>query len=225
MHWQRDAGSVLASWRGGWPAAVADGGMTKRLQCPHARRRSRMNSSNTPQRRGAGRRPGRAARLVVPPDAPPSPSSTTIWRTSTRGLAPRGLTLCVMRERTPLPRAMLERLPRLKLIVSTGARTPPSTWPRLPSDIAKSTLATLSRHHRDDLGAGPGQPPIVAENRALAAAAGSRHRRRPGGKSWAYPGACMAPVATGALLGMQVLAWSPHMTPERPPKAARRRSP
>jgi len=30
--------------------------------------------------------------------------------------------LCVMRERTPLPRALLERLPRLKLIVSTGAR-------------------------------------------------------------------------------------------------------
>lgn len=30
--------------------------------------------------------------------------------------------LCVMRERTPLPGAVLERLPRLKLIVSTGAR-------------------------------------------------------------------------------------------------------
>ncbi len=30
--------------------------------------------------------------------------------------------LCVMRERTPLPRAIIERLPRLKLIVSTGRR-------------------------------------------------------------------------------------------------------
>ncbi len=30
--------------------------------------------------------------------------------------------LCVMRERTPLPRAILERLPRLKLIVSTGPK-------------------------------------------------------------------------------------------------------
>ncbi|HYP32630.1 MAG TPA: D-2-hydroxyacid dehydrogenase family protein, partial [Burkholderiaceae bacterium] len=30
--------------------------------------------------------------------------------------------LCVMRERTPLRRALLERLPKLKLIVSTGAR-------------------------------------------------------------------------------------------------------
>ena len=30
--------------------------------------------------------------------------------------------LCVMRERTPLPRSILEKLPRLKLIASTGAR-------------------------------------------------------------------------------------------------------
>jgi phosphoglycerate dehydrogenase-like enzyme len=30
--------------------------------------------------------------------------------------------ICVMRERTPLPRAVIERLPQLKLIASTGAR-------------------------------------------------------------------------------------------------------
>jgi len=30
--------------------------------------------------------------------------------------------VCVMRERTPLPRAILQRLPRLKLIASTGSR-------------------------------------------------------------------------------------------------------
>jgi phosphoglycerate dehydrogenase-like enzyme len=30
--------------------------------------------------------------------------------------------ICVMRERTPLPRAVIERLPRLKLIASTGSR-------------------------------------------------------------------------------------------------------
>ena len=30
--------------------------------------------------------------------------------------------VCVMRERTPLPRSVIERLPRLKLIASTGAR-------------------------------------------------------------------------------------------------------
>jgi lactate dehydrogenase-like 2-hydroxyacid dehydrogenase len=35
--------------------------------------------------------------------------------------------ICVMRERTPLPRAVIERLPQLKLIVSTGRATPRST--------------------------------------------------------------------------------------------------
>jgi phosphoglycerate dehydrogenase-like enzyme len=30
--------------------------------------------------------------------------------------------ICVMRERTPLPREVIERLPRLKLIASTGPR-------------------------------------------------------------------------------------------------------
>ena len=30
--------------------------------------------------------------------------------------------VCVMRERTPLPRSVIERLPRLKLIASTGPR-------------------------------------------------------------------------------------------------------
>src|SRR5215475_3072257 len=30
--------------------------------------------------------------------------------------------LCVMRERTPLPREVLQRLPRLRLIASTGPR-------------------------------------------------------------------------------------------------------
>jgi lactate dehydrogenase-like 2-hydroxyacid dehydrogenase len=33
-------------------------------------------------------------------------------------------TICVMRERTPLPRNILERLPQLKLIASTGPRNP-----------------------------------------------------------------------------------------------------
>src|SRR6202044_2120318 len=30
--------------------------------------------------------------------------------------------ICVMRERTPLPRSVIERLPKLKLIASTGSR-------------------------------------------------------------------------------------------------------
>ena len=37
--------------------------------------------------------------------------------------------LVVMRERTPLPRSLLERLPDLRLVVTTGSATRPSTWP------------------------------------------------------------------------------------------------
>src|SRR6266705_6721653 len=36
--------------------------------------------------------------------------------------------VCVMRERTPLPRSLIERLPRLKLIASTGPRNAQSIW-------------------------------------------------------------------------------------------------
>ena len=36
--------------------------------------------------------------------------------------------LCVMRERTPLPREIIERLSRLKLIVFTGPKNPPAIF-------------------------------------------------------------------------------------------------
>ncbi len=50
--------------------------------------------------------------------------------------------LCVMRERTPLPRAILERLPRLKLIVSTGAKNA-----SIDQDAAKEHGITVENTH------------------------------------------------------------------------------
>jgi Lactate dehydrogenase and related dehydrogenases len=44
--------------------------------------------------------------------------------------------VCVMRERTPLPRSVIERLPRLKLIASTGLATRPSMWRPRPSEVS-----------------------------------------------------------------------------------------
>ncbi len=38
--------------------------------------------------------------------------------------------VCVMRERTPLPREVLQHLPRLKLIASTGSRNASVDMPR-----------------------------------------------------------------------------------------------
>ena len=45
--------------------------------------------------------------------------------------------VCVMRERTPLPREVLERLPRLKLIASTG-----------PGNASIDMAAAQERHIR-----------------------------------------------------------------------------
>jgi hypothetical protein len=54
--------------------------------------------------------------------------------------------VCVMRERTPLTRAIIERLPRLKLIASTDPpATPPSTWGPRPSGVSR--LRTRGTRH------------------------------------------------------------------------------
>ena len=64
--------------------------------------------------------------------------------------------VCVMRERTPLP-AVIERLPQLKLIASTGPR-------KRVIDVAAAGRARYrgsaygircTPHHRDDLGSHP----------------------------------------------------------------------
>ena len=130
--------------------------------------------------------------------------------------------LCVMRERTPLPRSTLERLPRLKLIVSTGARNAAidvaaanergvavafTGYTSAPTiEMTWAMILAASRH-------------IVAENLAF---------RRGGwqqgigvglaGKTLGVLGLGRvggAVAEIGALFGMKVLTWSPNMTPER----------
>jgi len=130
--------------------------------------------------------------------------------------------LCVMRERTPLPRAVLERLPRLKLIVSTGARNAAidtaaaaergvavafTGYTSAPTiEMTWALILAASRH-------------VVAENLAF---------RRGGwqqgvgvglaGKTLGVLGLGRvggAVAKVGALFGMKVITWSPNMTPER----------
>ena len=130
--------------------------------------------------------------------------------------------LCVMRERTPLPRATLERLPRLKLIVSTGARNAAidvvaaaergvalafTGYTSAPTiEMTWALILAASRH-------------VVAENLAF---------RRGGwqqgvgiglaGKTLGVLGLGRvggAVARVGTLFGMKVITWSPHMTPER----------
>ena len=130
--------------------------------------------------------------------------------------------LCVMRERTPLPRALLERLPRLKLIVSTGARNAAidmaaaeergiavafTGYVSAPTiEMTWALILAASRH-------------LVAENLAF---------RRGGwqqgvgiglaGKTLGVLGlgrVGSAVARIGVAFGMNVITWSPNMTPER----------
>ena len=130
--------------------------------------------------------------------------------------------LCVMRERTPLPRATLERLPRLRLIVSTGARN------------AAIDVAAAAERKVEVAFTGYTSAPTIEMTWALILAA-SRHVvaenlafRRGGwqqgigvglaGKTLGVLGLGRVGggvAEVGGLLGMKVLTWSPNMTPER----------
>jgi phosphoglycerate dehydrogenase-like enzyme len=130
--------------------------------------------------------------------------------------------LCVMRERTPLPRAILEKLPRLELIISTGARN-------ASIDVAAAAelgVAVANTGYQSD--------PTIEMTWALILAA-SRHivaenlAFRTGG--WQQEvgiglrgktlgllglGRVGGEVArVGAAFGMELITWSPNMTPER----------
>jgi phosphoglycerate dehydrogenase-like enzyme len=130
--------------------------------------------------------------------------------------------LCVMRERTPLPLAMLERLPKLKLIVSTGPRNAAidgaaatergiavafTGYTSAPTiEMTWALILAASRH-------------VVAENLAFRRGAWQQGigiglaGKTLGVLGLGRIGGAVARV--GALFGMKVLTWSPNMTPER----------
>jgi phosphoglycerate dehydrogenase-like enzyme len=130
--------------------------------------------------------------------------------------------LCVMRERTPLPRATLERLPRLKLIVSTGARN-------ASIDVAAAAERGIAVAHT-----GYQSDPtiemtwalilaacrhVVAENQSFRSGGWQRHvgmglrGKTLGLLGLGRVGGEVARV--GAAFGMGLITWSPNMTPER----------
>ena len=130
--------------------------------------------------------------------------------------------LCVMRERTPLPKSTLERLPRLKLLVSTGARNAAidvaaatergvavafTGYTSAPTiEMTWALILAASRH-------------VVAENLAFRRGAWQQGvgvglaGKTLGVLGLGRVGGAVAKV--GAQFGMKVITWSPHMTPER----------
>lgn len=130
--------------------------------------------------------------------------------------------ICVMRERTPLPREILQRLPKLKLIASTGARNASidmaaakelgiavtATGYRSTSTI-ELTWALILASVR----------PVIRENEAVR---DGRWQTSIGdelsGKILGVLGLgnIGAPVARiGLAFGMKIIAWSQNMTPEK----------
>lgn len=136
-----------------------------------------------------------------------------------------------MRERTPFPASILDRLPRLKLLVTTGMRN------------AAIDLAACRRRGIvvSGTGGGPGIPTaeltwglilalvkrIPDEDRALRSGAWQTSLAQSvAGKTLGVVG--LGKIGTvvgrvGLALGMQVVAWSPNLTDERASAAGARR--
>jgi phosphoglycerate dehydrogenase-like enzyme len=130
--------------------------------------------------------------------------------------------LCVMRERTPLPRALIERLPNLKLIASTGPRN------------ASIDLAAAADRGVDVVHTGYFSSPTVELTWALILAS-ARHivseagELRSGGWQQSlgddmsgktlgvvglgHVGGSVAKV--GRAFGMNIIAWSQNLTAEK----------
>jgi phosphoglycerate dehydrogenase-like enzyme len=129
--------------------------------------------------------------------------------------------VCVMRERTPLPRAVIERLPRLKLIASTGRRnasidmtaasdrgiavtnTGYSSTPTI--ELTWALILASARHVA---------PESNAVRRGLwqIAVGQELHGKILGVLGLGNIGGEVARI--GAAFGMKVLAWSQNLTPE-----------
>ncbi|WP_374308071.1 D-2-hydroxyacid dehydrogenase family protein [Methylocella sp.] len=130
--------------------------------------------------------------------------------------------VCVMRERTPLPRALVERLPRLRLIVSTGRRNASidlkATAERgiVVAPTGYSSTSTIELTWGLILA---GARHIASENARLRAGAWQ------GALGRTLKGATLGVLGLGAIggevarlgraFGMEVLAWSQNLTSER----------
>ena len=129
----------------------------------------------------------------------------------------------VMRERTPFPRALFERLPKLKLLVTTGKRNASIDLEaakahgvtvcntggagRATADLAIGLMIALARHFREEfhaMRAGGGWQTTLGmdlDGKTL------------GLLGLGNLGAKVGRI--GAAMGMKVVAWSQNLTPEQ----------
>ena len=131
--------------------------------------------------------------------------------------------VCAMRERTPFPRALFAALPKLKLLITSGMRN------------AAFDLEAAKDHHVVVCGTQWGRDPTAALTMGmileLTRNIGRESARMRAGESWQkfigveIEGRTLGVVGLGKLgakvsglakaFGMNVIAWSPNLTPER----------
>ena len=138
--------------------------------------------------------------------------------------------LLIMRERTPFPRALIERLPNLRLLITTGARnravdleacaergitvcgTPSFAHPTV--DLTWGLILSLMRRI-------PEQERALREGRWQVALGSTLEGKTLGVIGLGNLGSRVAKL--GAAFGMQVIAWSQNLTEEKAAAAGARR--
>jgi phosphoglycerate dehydrogenase-like enzyme len=130
--------------------------------------------------------------------------------------------VCVMRERTPLPRTIIENLPQLKLIASTGPRNR-----SIDMEAAKERgILVVNTGYASEPTVELTWALILASTRHIAAESSSLRQgawqTNVGvdlyGKTLAILGlgnVGTSVAAVGRAFGMQVIAWSQNLTPEK----------
>ena len=135
----------------------------------------------------------------------------------------------IMRERTPFPRRLLEKLPNLKLLVTTGMRNP-----SIDLDAARELGVTVcgtdgSGHPAAELTWGlilglvrhiPREDREMRAGHWQTALGHGLNGKTLGVIGLGRLGSRVAQV--GAAFGMEVIAWSPNLTPERAAAAGAR---
>ncbi|MGY3484097.1 phosphoglycerate dehydrogenase-like enzyme [Bradyrhizobium sp. USDA 4011] len=131
--------------------------------------------------------------------------------------------ICAMRERTPFPRSLLDALPRLKLLITSGMRNA-----AIDMEAAKARNVVLcgTQYSRD-----PTAPLTMGLILELTRGIGRENARMHTGEPWQsfagteIEGKTLGVIGLGKLgskvagmakaFGMNVIAWSPNLTPEK----------
>jgi phosphoglycerate dehydrogenase-like enzyme len=139
--------------------------------------------------------------------------------------------ICLMRERMPMPRALIERLPNLKLIIVTGARTNtidfaatkargitvchthPGESQHATSELAWGLILACARHI-------PQEHQRVGTGRWQETIGTVLHGKTLGILGLGKLGSRVA--AIGHAFGMEIVAWSQNLTAERAQAAGAR---